>query len=38
MNRKKDTRFYCFLFLMAAAILFILPVDSVAKEKKIRLS
>ena len=38
MTRKREIRFYCFLLLMAAAVLFILPVNSIAKEKKIRLS
>ncbi len=38
MNRKKEFRFCYFLLLMAAAILFIFPANSIAKEKKIKLS
>ncbi|MEA3348365.1 MAG: TRAP transporter substrate-binding protein [Pseudomonadota bacterium] len=38
MNRKKEFRFCYFLLLMAAAILFIFPANSIAKEKKINLS
>ena len=38
MNQKIVPRFYCFILLLAASILFILPVNSIAKEKKIRLS
>ncbi len=38
MNRKKAVRYYCFLLLMATAIIFTLPANGIAKEKKIRLS
>ncbi|MEA2107992.1 MAG: TRAP transporter substrate-binding protein [Pseudomonadota bacterium] len=38
MNRKRNFRLHCLLLLMAAAIVFIIPGSSIAKEKKIRLS
>lgn len=37
MNRTRKTRIHCFL-LIAAAILLFIPVQSLAKEKKVRLS
>ncbi|MCD6430768.1 MAG: TRAP transporter substrate-binding protein [Deltaproteobacteria bacterium] len=35
---KREVQFYCFLLLMAAAIILTLPTSTIAKEKKIRLS
>ena len=35
---KREIQFYCFLLLMAAAIILALPTSTIAKEKKIRLS
>ncbi|MEA1923938.1 MAG: TRAP transporter substrate-binding protein [Pseudomonadota bacterium] len=38
MNQIGTLRFYCFMLFLAATILFILPTNSIAKEKKVRLS
>ncbi len=38
MNRKIQFRFFCFISLIIVSALFILPVNSIAKEKKIRFS
>ncbi|MBN2809316.1 MAG: TRAP transporter substrate-binding protein [Deltaproteobacteria bacterium] len=38
MNKKSNTCFYALILLLAAALLFSIPVKAIAKEKKIKLS